>query len=324
MNLKNKLSIIPSLLKVYFLNKRVPLIVSWMLNNRCNRKCSYCNLPRIKSKELTTKQIFSIIDELKDLGCQRIGFTGGEPLLRQDIGEIINYCVSKNIFIGLVSNGSLVPKRIKEIKNLDLLQLSIDGPEKINDQQRYKGSYKEVIKAVRAAKQHNLRVWLTCVLTKHNIQYVNKIIELAEELGTNVFFQPVVDYKNCGKVQHLFPTESDYKNAIAYLIKIKDTRKVIANSKPGLRYLYHWPKAQNMNCFAGKFLVHIYTNGNVYPCFNMDGKDAINCLDKNFKEAFSSLKLPDCKSCWTYANVEFNYLFSLKLGTVFNTMRLVK
>ena len=110
MQLKNQFKIIKSILNQRLFNKKIPLSVSWTLTNRCNKKCFYCNLPNITSKELTTKQTFSIIDELASLGTQRIGFTGGEPLLRKDIGEIINYSHSKGIFTGMVSNGSLVEK----------------------------------------------------------------------------------------------------------------------------------------------------------------------------------------------------------------------
>lgn len=321
MNLKNKLDIICSLFKVYSLKKRVPFAVSWMLTNRCNRKCSYCDLPRIKCKELTTKQIFSIIDELKEMGCQRIGFTGGEPLLKENVGEIIDHCVDKGIFTGLVSNGALVPEKIDEIKNLDLLQLSIDGSEEVNDKQRYKGSYKEVVKAIETAKDYHLKVWLTSVLTKHNIGYIDSVIKLAEDFDIKVFFQPVVSYKNCGDVGYLFPAELDYKKTMSYLIRTKS--KIIANSNSGLKYLYHWPQSQSMKCFAGRLLAHIYTNGDVYPCFNMDGKRPINCLDMTFKKAFSSLSLPTCNSCWTYANIEFNHLFSLKFDTILNTFRIL-
>lgn len=324
MDFKNKIGIAQSLFKVYFLKKRVPLIVSWMLNNRCNRKCTYCDLPRIKCKELSTEQIFSVIDELKVMGCQRIGFTGGEPLLREDIGEIIDYCTNKSIFTGLVSNGSFVPNKIDEIKNLDLLQLSIDSHKEVNDAQRYKGSYQEVIEAIKTAKNHDLRVWLTCVLTKHNVGCIESTIKLAEELDVKVFFQPVVSYKNCGKVKHLFPNEQDYKKAISYLINNKNKKEVIANSNLGLEYLYCWPNPQNMRCFAGKLLAHIYPNGDVYPCFNMDRKDSKNCLDTSFKDAFLSLKLPDCRSCWTYANIEFNHLFSINLETIHNTLKLIR
>jgi len=325
MQLKNRFVVLKSILSQRLLDKNTSLSISWTLTNRCNKKCVYCNLPNINSKELTTKQIFSIINEVAELGTQRIGFTGGEPLLRKDINEIIDYSKGKGIFIGLVSNGSLVRKNINKIKNLDLLQLSIDGPEEINDGQRYKGSYRDVVSAMEIAKGEIPKIWLTCVLTKNNLNSVDFILDLAEEQDLKVFFQPVVDYKNCGmEAKNLFPDERKYKETIKKLLKLKRTNRHIGNSRAGLGYLYNWPNYKKKKCYAGKLFVHIYPNGDIYPCFNMDSKRSVNCLSNGFNTAFKNLELEDCEGCWTYANIEMNYLFNLNLNSVWNTIRLLK
>lgn len=325
MQLKNQFKIINSVLNQRLFNKKIPLSVSWTLTNRCNKKCFYCNLPNISSKELTTKQIFSIIDELAELGTQRIGFTGGEPLLREDIDKIIDYSHGKGIFTGMVSNGSLVKKSIGKIKNLDLLQLSLDGPEEINDNQRYKGSYKYVIDSIKVAKGKIPKVWLTYVLTKNNLNSIDFILDLAKQYNLKVFFQPVVDYRNCGlHAKTLFPDEKEYKETIKKLILLKKKNKQIGNSKAGLEYLKNWPIYKKLNCCAGKLLAHIYPNGDVYSCFNMDGKKPVNCLSKGFTHAFKQLKLKDCEGCWTYANIEMNYLFNLNFNAGWNSLKLLR
>jgi len=325
MQLKNRFKIIKSIINQRLFNITIPLSISWTLTNRCNKKCFYCNLPNINSKELSTKQIFSIIDELVGLGTQRIGFTGGEPLLREDIKEIIDYSHSKGIFTGMVSNGSLVKKNIRKIKNLDLLQLSLDGPQEINDLQRYKGSYKDVISAINASMDKIPEIWLTYVLTKNNLNLVDFILSLTEEHDLKVFFQPVVDYKNCGlQAKNLFPDKERFKETIKKLIRLKRTNRHIGNSRVGLRYLYNWPNHEKLNCYAGKLFAHIYPNGDVYPCFNMDGKRPINCLNNGFNNAFKQLKLKDCEGCWTYANIEMSYLFNLNFNVGWNSIKLLR
>ena len=304
MQLKNKTIAIKSILNQRLFNKKIPLSISWALTNRCNKKCFYCNLPNIPSKELTTKQIFSVIDELAELGTQRIGFTGGEPLLREDIDKIVDYSHSKGIFTGMVSNGSLVKKNIGKIKNLDLLQLSLDGPEEINDKQRYKGSYKYVIDSIKASKGKIPKIWLTCVLTKNNLNSIDFVLDLAKQYNLKVFFQPVVDYKNCGlQAKTLFPDKKEYKETVKKLITLKKKNKQIGNSKAGLKYLQNWPIHKKLNCYAGKLSAHIYPNGDVYSCFNMDGKKPVNCMDNGFKNTFNQLSFKDCEGCWTYANI---------------------
>ena len=325
MQLKNKSIVIKSVLNQRLFKKRTPLSVSWTLTNRCNKKCIYCNLPNIYSKELTTKQIFSIIDELAELGTQRIGFTGGEPLLRNDIKEILDYSHNKGLFTGMVTNGSLVTRSIDKIKNLDLLQLSIDGPGEINDEQRYKGSYKEVINAIKATKGKIPKVWLTCVLTKDNLNSINFILDLTKQYNLKVFFQPVADYKNCGpEAKNMFPDKEKYKDTIRKLIELKKTNKQIGNSKTGLEYLLNWPVYKRMNCYAGELFAHIYPNGDVYPCFNMDGKKPINCLKNGFRNAFEQINRNGCDCCFTYTTVELNHSFDLNINAGWNSLKLLR
>ena len=88
-----------------------------------------------------------IIDKLYLLGLARINFTGGEPLIRKEIGEWIDYAKTKNIKVAMNSNGHFVPDCIDRIKNLELLNLSLEGPECIHDTIRQKGSYQKVIEA---------------------------------------------------------------------------------------------------------------------------------------------------------------------------------
>ena len=328
-NLINKLHIISSVLKHKLFNKRVPLIVSWTLTNRCNHKCAYCDLPNRVTEELSTEEILSIISQLKKNKTQRIGFTGGEPLLREDIGEIIDFCKENTIFTGIVTNGSLVKKMIKDIANLDLLQLSIDGNEETNDSQRYKGSYKDVISSINVARDNNLRVWLTYVITKNNTDQENyeHVLKIANEFSLKVFFQPVVDYENCGLDSGaLFPKNEDYKIMIENIIEIKKARNnTIGNSLVGLKELYNWPVLRKTNCYAGKLMAHIYPNGEVFPCFNLIYHKASNAKN-GFMEAFSAPtdRVDNCPGCWTYATIEFNYLLSLNSNSILNTIRLLR
>jgi len=309
-----------------YLGKKIPFSVSWSLTNRCNKKCYYCNIYNIKSRELTTKQIFKIIDQLKDLGCERIGFTGGEPLLRRDIGKILNYCKKKNIFTGIVTNAVLLPRRIKEIRKVDLLQFSLDGKKEINDKHRYKGAFDDTIEGIKLAKKYGIRTWITCVLAKDNLNQVDYMLEIAKKYNTKIFFQPIVDYRLCGlNSKKLLPKASDFRKTIGYIMELKKKgNSNIGNSLPCLQYLLNWPEKSKMRCFAGKLFFHIYTDGTIYPCFNFEGKDSFNSSEINLKDGIRKLKRPDCNSCYTYANIEFNNLFSFNPKTIKNTLNLLR
>ena len=331
MELKNKFASVKSVIEQKLFNKRFPLIISWTLSNRCNRKCRYCNLPNIKCQELTTEEVLKTIDELKDNGTHRIGFTGGEPLLRKDIGKIISYCKSKGIFVGVVSNGSLVKERIRQLKDLDLLHLSLDGREKINDKQRYIGSYKGVIEAICAAKEQGIRTWITYVITKENTDkedYMH-VLDLAKDFGLKIFFQPVVTYKNCGEYsESLSPKISDFREMIRCLISEKKRNREIGNSLEGLKQLYHWPNLKNLSvrCHAGRLMAHIYPNGDMYPCFNLIYHKTKNVKQgvKNVFDSMDRYEVNKCDGCWTYATIEFNLLLSLNPSAIMNTSALLR
>lgn len=98
-NIKLYLKTSENYIKYLFFNKRTPLSVHFSLTNRCPLKCSYCGFFKRYREELNTQEVIRIIDQLAEAGNTRLHITGGEPMLRNDIGEIINYIykIKKNI-----------------------------------------------------------------------------------------------------------------------------------------------------------------------------------------------------------------------------------
>ncbi len=77
--------------------KKTPLEVMYRITTRCNLRCKYCGIWRQKPKEMNTEQIKTAIKEFADAGTINWAFTGGEPLLRRDLGELINFANDKGI-----------------------------------------------------------------------------------------------------------------------------------------------------------------------------------------------------------------------------------
>jgi len=133
-----KISTASKLLKAKIFRTRSPLAVSWAVTYICNYSCHYCQRWDQKRNLLSAEEGKGIIDKLHRLGLARINFTGGEPLIRQEIGEWIDHAKQKSIKVAINSNGHFVPQLINRIKNCDLLNLSLEGPECL-----YKGSFCE-------------------------------------------------------------------------------------------------------------------------------------------------------------------------------------
>ncbi len=317
-----------NLLKAKFFNKSIPLFIGWGITDKCNYHCRYCYIPDIKrEKELSTSEVFTIIDGLAKLGTVRINLTGGEPLLRKDIGGIVKYIRNKGIHVGMNSNGSLVPQKINVLKNIDILMLSFDGPKKIQDRQRQPGSYEDIVNALKLAGKYNIKVILYTVLTKDNIKYVNYILDFAKQFKTYVMFSPVNQFPFQEKQRNnsFYVPIDVYKKTIKKLIHYKKQgNSCIVNSLTGLRHLYDWPHHRKINCAAAKIYYRIQPDGDVYGCGNFVSKSSkVNCLRLGVEKALRGININPCENCWCANRVEMNFVWSLYPEAVFNAIKLL-
>lgn len=305
-----------------------PFMVGFSLTRRCNYRCKYCNEWDFLCEELDTKQIFSIMDELANLGTTIIALDGGEPLLREDLGSIIDYAKKKDFIVTVNTNGSLVPKKIQQIKNLDLLNISLDGPAEVHDYIRGKNSYEEVMEAVEVSKKNNIPLKFNCTISRYNSNYIDFIVNKAKELKVKVKFEPI-SYAHFRKkkdiLESMYPTISEYKKVIEKIISCKKTNKYIMNSTIGLKYIQNWPFPKRINCFASKFLCRIEPNGDLFPCTMARNQvEPRNCIILGVKEAFECLPGVNCEKCWCTGTLEFNYLLSCVIGTIWDNRNFFK
>jgi MoaA/NifB/PqqE/SkfB family radical SAM enzyme len=262
----------------------------------------------------------SLLGQLRECGTQQISFSGGEPLLRDDIGTIIDYCRNLGIMPTMNSRGAMIDKKISEIKNLCHLKVSIDGPENIHDTMAgRKGSFRQAVRTIEIAKNKGIKVTLATTLTRYNIDHLDFILGMAEQYDTVVAFQPLKKlYRGVTEMAGLYPEKDIYRKRIAALINLKKKgNKHMRNSLIGLEYISHWPDYHPMECAAGKLFCIIDTNGDLYPCDRVHYKEALyNCLELGFKKAFDSSPLPLCNGCGFCGSLELSFMLSLKLGTM--------
>lgn len=316
-SLKDKFFLVSGIIKARLFHKRLPLFVSWSLTNRCTLSCKYCGIHDVYSKEPSTREIFSIINELKRLGTKMISFIGGEPLLREDIGEILNYCYAQNIATAIFSNGSLVINKIKDIAKTNKLRLSLDGDEKINDFLRGKGAYRKVMEALGAAKRYKIDTSLSCVLTRYNLDCVDFLVKKSKALNINIRFQPVSYVHAKDRViSALFPPLSEYKKTIKNLIIKKIKLENIENSLLSLMHFYHWPDfTPFQHCVGGDIYCRISSNGDVFLCPLENNREPLNGISSGMRGAFSHLSkfkkdALGCKGCWCAGTLELNIIYN--------------
>ncbi|MDD5729511.1 MAG: radical SAM protein [Candidatus Omnitrophica bacterium] len=299
---------------------KYPLAISWSVTKRCNCNCLYC-AGNNEEEDLKTGQMLEIIDFAYAAGARYISFTGGEPLLRRDFSTIADYSHNKGIFNKLNTNGLLLSEKINEIKNIDLIHLSLDGPQDIHDSVRGRGTFQRALSGLEAARAHNKKLILSTVLSKYNLQYLEQIFELCKKYNTGVFFQParILVYGE-DKVNPAAAENEDYKKAISRIMLLKRKRipgLKILNSIAGLKHLYHWPALTDIPCCSGLTSFKIDNKGFLYNCTGY-AEPGVDVLKYGFKEAMRMLKYRACKECWCATQVEFNLAVNLNPDAIIN------
>lgn len=336
MKIKSAILSANAIVKKKVFNKKTPLSVIFSVTSRCNFNCKYCHVPKQKNPDLPTKKVLSLIDQLALAGTQRLGIQGGEPLLRKDIGEIIDHAKKKGLFVTMGSNGLLLPETVDKIKNVDILVLSYDGPS-AHDKYRQDGSYEGLTRAIKLAIKEGIPVWNTTVLTKYSIRDIDTILKQAEEWGFCTYFVPLMNSDTTGDTSELFSSKKDFKKAIEKIIIKKKQGKPILNSIPYLRFIQNFPDfrktvyfneeiklKRRIKCYAGDLFCHIDTNGDVYPCINLLYKTkGYNALKYGFKNAFEKIHKEKCM-CSIFSFAELNLLFSLNISSILNILNNLK
>ncbi|MBV6394599.1 MAG: Coenzyme PQQ synthesis protein E [Anaerolineales bacterium] len=182
----------------------------------CNLKCEMCNHWReSRGLALKTEKFKEIIRDLAELGCRKIHFTGGEPMLRGDIPELTAHAHALGIRVCMTSNGSLIDKaKAKALVEAGLrgINISIDSPiRKIHEKIRgVAGSWKLTTRAVgyfrKYARKGKISIRINTVVSRENFDTLETLPELAHELGADgINLIPVDDH--CG--EHLSLRKKD-------------------------------------------------------------------------------------------------------------------
>ena len=179
------------------LQRGVPLSVHLDVTYRCNERCEHCYLDHDGDGEMNTGEIKTLLDQLAAAGVFFLTVSGGEPLIRPDCFEIIEYARKLRFNVKLKTNAILIrEKQAKRLRELDVEQVQIsiyshraevhDGISKVP------GSLKRTIVGVRLLKSHGLKVTIANVLMKGNLQDAEGVRQLAFEVGAHYTLDPTI------------------------------------------------------------------------------------------------------------------------------------
>jgi len=326
---------VKKILKGHLTHKNIPILVTICLTNRCNLRCLYCyeDYYERDHREFSTKELLNLIDELSQMGTRYISLNGGEVLLRDDLGVIIDRIKRRNMLCHLSTNGLLVKNHISVLKEVDSIAISIDGIKESNDLNRGDGTYERIIESFECLKKNNIKFHTHTVLTKNNKNCVDEMMELSRKYGFKAQFSTLrIEGSPEEKIRL---SDDELKESVRKIIDYKNSGENIFFSKEAYRNVLSWPfsydkemifdKAPNgYECYIKRFSCHIEANGLVYPCVVLVNKfKALNFLEVGFKKAWENLANNVCKACYNVCCSELSFIFGLKFRSIWNTGKIV-
>jgi radical SAM protein len=179
---------------------RTPFTLAWEITRACALACVHCRaeaVPRRDPSELSTDEAFRVLDQVVEVGKPILVVTGGDPMMRPDVFEILGGAVARGLKVGFSPSATklVTRERIERVRDtgVDMVHISLDGStaETHDAFRRVAGSFERSIEIVRDVRDAGLALQIGTTVTRHNIDDLEAIGALVSQLGTtvwNVFF----------------------------------------------------------------------------------------------------------------------------------------
>jgi len=233
-------------------------VVIWNLVRRCNLMCKHCYSISADTDfpgELSTAEVFRVMDSLKAFRVPVLILSGGEPLLRPDIFEISRRAKSMGFYTSLSTNGTLIgPDNIDAIAAIgyDYVGISIDGLRETHDSFRRKqGAFDEAMNGIRQCVARDIKVGMRFTITRDNAADLPALLELMDEEGVDKFYLSHLNYAGRGNKNRRDDAHHQMtRRAMDLLFEtcLSDIRNgrqreyVTGNNDADGVYLLHWAK----------------------------------------------------------------------------------
>ncbi|MGD6806306.1 MAG: radical SAM/SPASM domain-containing protein [Candidatus Bathyarchaeia archaeon] len=255
-----------------------PLRMDMALTFRCQNDCLHCYAggPH-ETVELTTEQWKAVIDKLNEVGVFILTFTGGEPTLRDDLPELLQYAQSKGIVTGLITNGRKLKDKEYvahlEKSGLDFVQVTLESykPAVHDAMTGAVGSWKETVVGIKNVVKSKIYVSTNTTLSKQNADHFLTTIDYIHEFGVNAFGCNSLIYSGkAPEASNGFALTTDELKEL--LPQVRDKAQLL-----GLKFLWYTPTKYCefdpvqlglglKSCTAAMINACIGPNGDVYPC----------------------------------------------------------
>ncbi len=238
-----------------------PICLTWELTYACNLACVHClsSSGRRDPRELTTEEAIGVVDELRALQVFYVNIGGGEPMLRRDFEDIVEYATTHQVGVKFSTNGTYLDaaaaRRFAAMDYLDI-QISIDGATAdVNDAVRGEGSFAAAVRAMDHLAEADFGPFkISLVVTRHNVDQLDQYLALADRYGAQL------------RVTRLRPAGRG-----------ADTWHELHPTNAQQRPLYDW-LMDRPNVLTGDSFFHLSAFGDSLPGLNLCGAGRVVCL----------------------------------------------
>jgi mycofactocin radical SAM maturase len=239
-----------------------PICLTWELTYACNLQCVHClsSSGRRDPRELSTAEAKQVLDELRDLQVFYINIGGGEPMVRRDFFELVEYSIGNGIGVKFSTNGAFIDadkaRRLAGMDYLDI-QISLDGLDAAtNDPIRGEGSYAMARRAMDNLAAADFGPFkISIVVTRHNVDQLDGFKALADSYGAQL------------RVTRLRPSGRG-----------ADTWHDLHPTNAQQRQIYRWLLGHGESVLTGDSFFHLNALGEPLPGLNMCGAGRVVCL----------------------------------------------
>jgi len=309
--------------KAMLIGRPIPVAMTFAVTYRCQCKCVHCsaaNHLRKDRPELTTEEAKKLINDSQDLGITIIAFTGGEPLLREDIFELISFVDKRKALPIMFTNGQfLTDENVEKLADAGLysLFLSIDNPspEEHDKLRGMPGLFETAVKGLHRIKSKGILVGLSSYATRSStiLGMYKKMYNLAKDLGVKnmMLFDGVPPANNLKDTSEMLTQEQrdEIYEFSADIFRQKNTPPL--SSAPWIENSFE-SYLGGMGCLAANIQFYVSAYGDISPC-DFTPLSFGNVRTKPLKKIWNTMishpafnhKTPFCRM----QNSEFRHLY---------------
>ncbi|WP_135610566.1 radical SAM protein [Methanococcoides sp. AM1] len=297
--------------------RKRPFVLSHAVNSRCNMSCSFCEYWKEPGDEMSLDDIFRMLDDAHSFGIGAYNAWTVEPLLREDLPQILSYAKKLGMITSLITNGKLLKERVNDLDDLDYLSVSVDGTKSYKE---IRGIDFEIILDAIMSVKDKLKnpLLMNCVISGKNLDDIEELIQLAQDIDVKISFEPLYEFR--GIKEDVWGNMGirdmeKYRCTVDRIIEMKKAGYPIINSFTYLKMIKELKKGYN--CHVNNLILDVTADGSIENC--RIHREPLGNVNEGIANVWMSSKdrqkalTEKCEGCFFFGYVENSLMYDMNL-----------